>query len=127
MRGVVPEDLVGWKLEEDLGVDSHLEGLDGDLLPVGKFRRECNVPRLEDTHGKCGDGVICLDAARVCIGNSDTIVRPGNVGDDCGQEDARIVLCQELRSLAMEKGVIPPLVNHEIIDFRKTVEGGILD
>ena len=95
-RRIVPKDLVRWKLEEDLGVDSHLEGLDGDLLPVREFGLKCNVPRLEDTHGKRGDRVVRLDAARVRIGNGDTIARPGNVRDDCGEEQARIVFREEL-------------------------------
>ena len=63
LRGIVPKDLVWWKLEEDLGVDSQLESLDGDFLPMWKFGRKCNVPGLEDAHGKCGNGVIRLDAA----------------------------------------------------------------
>ena len=49
LGGIVPEGFVGWELEEDLGVDSHLEGLDGDLLPTWEFGRECDVSGLEDT------------------------------------------------------------------------------
>ena len=52
---------------------------------------------------------------------------PGDVGDDCGQEEARIVLCEELRSLAIEKGVKSTLVKREIVVLRKTVVGGVLD
>lgn len=127
MRRIVPEDLVRWKLEKYLGVDSHLERLNSDLLPVWEFGRKGNVPRLEDTHGKRGDRVLRLDAARVRVGNGDAMVRPGDVGDDCGQEQARIVLGEELGSLAMDKGVIPTLVNHEIVDLRKPVKCGILN
>ena len=63
LRGIVPEGFVGWELEEDLGVDSHLEGLDGDLLPTWELRGECDISGLEDTDGKCVDCVIRLDTA----------------------------------------------------------------
>lgn len=127
MRRIVPEDLLRWKLEEDLGVDSQLESLDGDLLPVWELGHKCNIPRLEDTHGKGCDRIIRLDTARVRIGNGDTIVGPANVGDDCGQEETRIIILEELRSLAMEKGIEPALVNREIVGLRKTVVCGVLD
>ena len=52
---------------------------------------------------------------------------PGNVGDDCGQEETRIVLREELRGLAIEKGVKSTLVKREIVVLRKTVVGGVLD
>ena len=80
--GGVPEDFVGGKLEEDFGVSGHLEGFDGDALPVGKGRGECDVSGLEDADGEGGDGVVGFDAASVSVGDGDGGIVPGDVGDD---------------------------------------------
>jgi len=36
----IPEDAVGRELEEDLGVNAHLEGFDRDTFPEGEWRVE---------------------------------------------------------------------------------------
>lgn len=66
-----PEDLVGGELQEDFGVDTHLERGDGDLLPAGQRRMEGHEVGLENADGEGADGIIGLNAAAVLVRNLD--------------------------------------------------------
>ena len=119
--GFVPEDLVGWELEEDLGVDAHLEGLDGLGLPGGEGWGEGDIAGLQDTNGEGRDGVVGLDAGAVGGVDRDVLVGVGDVSHRRGEEEAWVVGLEELRGLAVEEGVVASVVKYEVVDFGETV------
>ena len=126
LRGVVPENFVGRELEEDFGVDAHLESLDGGFLPVGEGRREGDVVGLEDADGKGGDCVISFYAAGVGVVDCDAGVGPGDVGDDGGEEETGVIWSEEFRGFTVEESVVTALVEDKVIRFRETVVRRVL-
>lgn len=81
LGAVVLEDSVGRELEENFGVDPHLEGFDGDAFPVGEGGGEGYGVGLENADGEGVDGVVGFDAGGVCVVDCYAGVGPGYVGD----------------------------------------------
>lgn len=104
-RAGVPEDFVGWKLDEYLGIVTRLEGLDCGVLPFWEGRGEADVSGSEDADEKSGDGVVGGYAAAVGVGDGDAVVVVGDVFYDCVEKEPGVVFSEEFGGLAFEEGV----------------------
>lgn len=124
--GFVPEDLVRRELKEDFGVGGHLEGFDGGALPVREGRGEGDGGGLEDADGEGGDGVVGDDAGTVGVGHGDGPIAPGNVGDNGVEEEAGVVLFEELGGLAVEEGVEAALVDSHLVGSGEAIVSRVL-
>ena len=110
----------GVELEEDLGVDAHVEGGDGGLFPARERRREGHGGEaregvLQDAEGEGADGVRGADAGVVRGVDGDVGGGGGDVGDDGVEEEARVVGLEEGAGFAAEEGVEAALVEDVVV------------
>lgn len=122
----LPKDLIGRELQEDFGVDAHLEGGDGDFLPARKSGLKADEVGLQNSHGESTDSVVRVNAAAVGIGNCHARRAVGDFGHDSVEKEPRVTWMKKSRSFAMQNGVVTSLVVDEVVDFGKSIIGAIL-
>lgn len=121
LHGLVPEYLVGRELEEDLGVDTHLEGLDGDLLPAWKGRGEFDFIRLEHPNREGTYCIVSFDTCSVGVIDCNSGFTPFDFSHNRVQKEPGIIGLEERGGFAMKENVVTTLVVHKIINFGKPV------
>jgi len=99
-----------------------LHGVDSDILPVWERWFEGHCIGLENSNGKRGDCIVGLHATSIAVGDCDSGVIVGDVGDNCVEKQAGIIISQEFGGLAVEEGVVSSLVDGKLVEFREAVE-----
>lgn len=119
------------ELQEDFGVDAHVELGDGGLLPGGERRveghgGEAGQGVLQYAEGEGADGVLGLDAGVVAGLRDDAVVGITDVGDDGVETEASVVGLEEGVGLADDERVEAALVKDVVVFFGPLVEGCVL-
>ena len=122
---------LGGKLEEDLGVDAHVEAGNRRPFPGGQRRREGHgcvfgLRVLQDAEGEGADGVLRFEARVVCGVGGDGVVGVADVGDDGVQMEVGVVGGEEGGCLADDEGVEAALVEDVVVLFGELVECCVL-
>lgn len=117
LRGPIPKDLIGRKLQENFGVNTYIKCFDGGLLPAWERRSEVYFAGFEDANGEGANSVVGIDTRSIGIMNCDALFTPLNFLNDGVQEEPGIIWFEKSCSFAANEDIETTRIMNELISL----------